>query len=440
SGDDDERDPDTGKPAAPFQTRFAFDEFSKAIMAKIVKKCGRRDYWEDWAADIAKIAQTHITRITALVQKHGTPERAAFDAFLAEIKDDLNDSITDAEAIEMLAQHIITRPVFEALFEGYSFAKNNPVSRAMQIVLDKLDEHNLEKESESLQKFYESVKRRATGIDNAQSKQKIIVELYDKFFRNAFPQMTERLGIVYTPVEVVDFIIHSVNEVLQSEFGQTLGSKGVHILDPFTGTGTFITRLLQSGLIKPDELAHKYQHEIHANEIVLLAYYIAAINIEAAYHGLAGGKYVPFDGICLTDTFQLYEQERDLISDLMPDNSARRKRQRKLDIRVIFGNPPYSEGQESGNDDAQNLEYPKLDNRIRCTYGALSNAGLQNSLFNSYVRAYRWASDRIGQQGVVAFVSGAGWINGNSFDGFRKSLADEFTNIHVFHLRGNART
>ena len=205
-------------------------------------------------------------------------------------------------------------------------------------------------------RFFASVHRRAKGINTAEAKQKIIVELYDKFFRNAFPKMTERLGIVYTPVEVVDFIIHSVNEVLQSEFGQTLGSKGVHIMDPFTGTGTFITRLLQSGLIKPDELAHKYKNEIHANEIVLLAYYIAAINIEAVYHSLSGGEYAPFEGICLTDTFQLYEQDKDLLAKLMPDNSERRTKQKALNIRVIMGNPPYSEGQESGNDGAQNLK------------------------------------------------------------------------------------
>ncbi len=409
-------------------------------MAKIVRKCGRRDYWEDWASDIAKIAQTHITRITALVQRHNTPERRAFDAFLAEIRDDLNDSITEAEAIEMLAQHIITRPVFDSLFEGYSFAKSNPVSRAMQQVLDKLDEHNLGKESESLQKFYESVKRRAAGIDNAQAKQKIIVELYDKFFRNAFPQMTERLGIVYTPVEVVDFIIHSVNEVLQSEFGQTLGSRGVHILDPFTGTGTFITRLLQSGLIKSDELEHKYRREIHANEIVLLAYYIAAINIEAAYHGVVGGGYVPFEGICLTDTFQLYEQERDLISDLMADNSNRRTRQKKLDIRVIFGNPPYSVGQSSANDIAKNIAYQKLDLRIENTYVAQSGASLSKGVYDSYIRAIRWASDRLGDAGVVAYVSNASWLDTGTFDGLRKCLVDEFSSIHVFHLRGNART
>jgi len=440
AADDDEREPGDLAPADPVQTAFFFDEFSKAIMAKIVRKCGRRDYWEDWATDIAKIAQTHITRITALVEKPDTPERAAFEAFLAEIKDDLNGSITEGEAIEMLAQHVITRPVFEALFEGYSFAQHNPVSKAMQAVLEALHEHNLEKEAESLNKFYESVKRRAAGIDKADAKQRIIVELYDKFFRNAFPKMTERLGIVYTPVEVVDFIIHSVNEVLQTEFEQTLGSQGVHILDPFTGTGTFITRLLQSGLIKPEELEHKYRHEIHANEIVLLAYYIAAINIEAAYHGVAGGEYVPFEGICLTDTFQLYEQERDLISDLMEENSNRRTRQKELDIRVIVGNPPYSVGQGSANDNAANLSYPKLDGRIRDTYAARTRMTNKRALYDSYVRAIRWASDRIGDAGVVAYVSNGGWVDGNITDGLRQCLAEEFANIHVFHLRGNQRT
>jgi predicted helicase len=436
--DDDDRSPSV--PKSPVQGAFYFDEFSKAIMAKIVKKCGRRDYWEDWAGDIAKIAQAHIARITALVEKHGTPERAAFEGFLAEIRDDLNPEVSEGEAIEMLAQHLITRPVFDALFEGYSFAQHNPVSRAMQGVLEALHEHNLSKETESLQKFYDSVKRRAADIDSAFAKQKIVVELYDKFFRNAFPKMTERLGIVYTPVEVVDFIIHSVNEVLQNEFRQTLGSKGVHILDPFVGTGTFITRLLQSGIIKPDELEHKYKHEIHANEIVLLAYYIAAINIEAAYHGIMDGGYVPFEGICLTDTFQLYEQDRDLIAALMPDNSNRRTRQKKLDIRVIVGNPPYSAGQKSENDNADNLSYPKLDGRIRETYAKRSNATLAKGLYDSYIRAIRWGSDRIGNAGVVAYVSNAGWLDANTADGLRKCLVDEFTNIHVFHLRGNART
>ena len=439
--DDDERDDGRAfKAASGSQGVFYFDEFSKAIMAKIVKKCGRRDYWDKWATDIARIAQTHITRITALVDKSGTTEQRAFERFLAEIRDDLNDSISAGEAIEMLAQHVITRPVFEALFEGYSFTEANPVSQAMQEVLNTLNEHNLDKESESLQNFYESVRRRAAGIDNADGKQKIIVELYDKFFRNAFPKMTERLGIVYTPIEVVDFIIHSVNDVLKNEFGQTLGSRGVHILDPFTGTGTFITRLLQSGLIRPEELQHKYANEIHANEIVLLAYYIAAINIEAVYHSLSGGDYMPFGGICLTDTFQLYEQDRDMISGLLTENSNRRTRQKALDIRVIMGNPPYSVGQGSANDNAANVAYPKLDGRIRSTYAAKTTATNKNALYDSYIRAIRWASDRIGDSGVVAYVSNAGWIDGNATEGLRRCLKDEFANVYVFHLRGNQRS
>ena len=428
------------KPIDPVQPSFQFDEFSRALLARIVKKCGTRTYWEDWARDVARIAEIHITRIRAAVSVEGSDESTAFAAFLAEIRDDLNDSITADEAIEMLAQHMITKPVFDALFEGYSFAANNPVSKALEGVLGVLDKQHLEKEAEGLERFYNSIRVRAAGITDASAKQKIVVELYDKFFRNAFPRMTERLGIVYTPVEVVDFIIHSVNEVLQSEFGQTLGSKGVHIMDPFTGTGTFITRLLQSGLIKPEELEHKYRNEIHANEIVLLAYYIAAINIEATYHSITGGDYLPFEGICLTDTFQLYEQERDMISDLMTDNSNRRTRQKELDIRVIVGNPPYSVGQGNVDDNAANVVYAGLDERIRTTYAARSKIRMVRALYDSYIRAIRWASDRLGDAGVVAYVSNAGWLDANTADGMRKCLVEEFASIHVFNLRGNARS
>ncbi len=427
------------------QGEMVFDEFTRAIMAKIVEKCGTREYWDTWAKDIAKIAQTHITRITTIVGKGG-PERTSFLAFLEELQDDLNPEISEAEAIEMLAQHLITKPVFDALFKGSRFTKENPVSRAMEIVLGQLHEHNLAKESDSLAKFYDSVERRATDVKTAHGRQSLITELYDKFFRTAFPVLTARLGIVYTPVEVVDFIIHSVNDVLKAQFGQTLGSKGVHILDPFTGTGTFITRLLQSGLIAPNELEHKYKHEIHANEIVLLAYYIAAINIETVYHEMMHGDltsdapYDPFEGILLTDTFQMYEQDRDMIAKLLPDNSERRTKQKELDIRVIIGNPPYSAGQTSANDNAANIDYPQLDAKIRDTYAAHSTATLKNSLYDSYIRAFRWASDRIGNAGVMAFVTNAGWIDGNAADGMRKCLAEEFSDLYIFHLRGNART
>lgn len=418
---------------------YEVGEIERAIYAKIVQKCGNRHHWEDWAGDIAKIAHTHIDRIKGILENpEYISEKAAFEAFAVELRDDLNDSITDGEIVEMLAQHLITKPVFDALFENYSFTKHNPMSQAMQGVLDALNEHRLDKEADVLDNFYASVKQRAEGIDNAEGKQKIIKELYEKFFNGAFPNLAKRLGIVYTPVEVVDFIIHSVNNILQKEFGQTLGSEGVHIIDPFTGTGTFITRLLQSGLISPDQLFHKYQNEIHANELVLLAYYISAINIEAVYHGLAGGDYQPFEGICLADTFQMYEKD-DLVDTLLVDNSARRKRQKELDIRVIIGNPPYSTGQTSANDNNQNVNYSNLDNRIRNTYAARSEAVLLKGLYDSYIRAIRWASDRIGEAGVIGFVSGSGFVEKPAMDGMRKCLVEEFTNIHVINLRGDIR-
>ena len=426
--------------AAQLSMQFEVGEIERALYAKVVQKCGNRNHWEDWAKDIAKIAKTHITRITTIVNDpKNKKEASAFTAFANELRDDLNDSITNDEVIEMLAQHLITKPVFDALFKEYSFASNNPVSQAMQNILKILQEHRLEKEADTLEAFYASVQMRAEGIDDAQAKQKIVIELYDKFFRNAFPKMTERLGIVYTPVEVVDFIIHSVNDVLQDEFGQTLGSKGVHIIDPFTGTGTFITRMLQSGLISKEALPYKYKHEIHANEIVLLAYYIAAVNIEAVYHSLVGDEYQPFEGICLTDTFQLYEKE-DAISEFLSDNSDRRKRQKDLDIRVIIGNPPYSVGQSNANDNAGNIGYPQLDKSIKDSYAKMSQATLKNSLYDSYIRAIKWGSTRLGESGILSYVTNAGWIEGNAMDGMRKSLLKEFSSIYIFHLRGNQRT
>lgn len=433
---------------------FEIGEIERAIYAKVVQKCGNRSHWEDWANDIAKIAKTHIDRIRGILglppesQKNkeklvvlpdsSDTAKCAFLSFADELKDDLNDSISHSEIIEMLAQHLITKPVFDALFEDYSFASKNPMSLAMQEVLNVLNAYNIQKEADTLQRFYDSVKMRAQGIDNASGKQKIVVELYDKFFRNAFPKMTERLGIVYTPVEVVDFILHSVNDVLQNEFGQSLGSDNVHIIDPFTGTGTFITRLMQSGLISKDKLAYKYKNEIHANEIVLLAYYIAAINIESVYHDIADGEYEPFKGICLTDTFQLHEKN-DLVSSLLVDNSARRNKQKALDIRVIIGNPPYSVGQKNANDNNANISYPNLDKRIYETYAKNSKAKSTKNLVDSYIRAIRWASDRVGDEGVVGFITNSGYLDSASSDGLRQSLVNEFSKIYVFNLRGSIR-
>lgn len=426
------------------QTTLYFEELSGAIYARMVEKVGDKRYWEQWAQDVAKIAARHKARISELVKKD-KKHRDAFQKFMKGLHTGINPYIEEEDAMEMLAQHLITQPVFEALFENYSFAKRNSVSQAMQRILKLLEDDGMESDREMLDRFYKSVRDRCSDITEAEERQKIIVELYDKFFKTALPKTVGKLGIVYTPVEVVDFILHSVNDVLKKEFRRSLTDENVHILDPFTGTGTFITRLLQSGLIKEKDLARKYELELHANEIVLLAYYIASINIENAYHDLAKtDEYTPFDGICLTDTFQLGENGDDavLFTEVFPKNSARVEKQRKLPIRVIIGNPPYSVGQRSANDNAQNESYPKLETRLAETYVAGTQATNKNALYDSYIKAFRWASDRLDGEtgGVIGFVSNAGWIDGAAMDGMRKCLTEEFTSIYVFNLRGNART
>ncbi len=416
------------------------EEWREAIYARIVLKCGDRRYWENWAKDVALIAERHVTRIQGLLADSQSGPRQVFEAFLTSLRNNLNPSVTEGEAIEMLSQHLITKPVFDALFEGYQFTQHNPVSQAMQKMLTVLEGAALAKETAVLEKFYASVKSRASGIDNAEAKQKIVIELYDKFFKMAFPRLAERLGIVYTPVEVVDFLVRSAEEALRQEFGVGLTDTGVHILDPFTGTGTFMVRLLQSGLIQPADLPRKFASELHANEIVLLAYYIAAINIEATYHELVGGSYSPFPGMVLTDTFQMFEDVGTLREQMFPENNQRVVQQKQREIRVIIGNPPYSAGQTSENDNNKNLKYESLDDRIRSTYAEHSTAVLKNSLYDSYIRAIRWASDRIKEKGIVCYVTNGSFIDGNTADGLRKCLTEEFSAIYCFNLRGNQRT
>ncbi len=340
----------------------------------------------------------------------------------------------------MLAQHVITRPVFDTLFKGNRFTADNAVSKAMENVLSQIYAHNIESESETLNKFYTSVRRRAADIISATGRQTLILELYDRFFRNAFPLMTQKLGIVYTPTEVVEFIIYSVEDMMQQDFSSSLGNNHVHILDPFSGTGTFISQLLQSGILSKDQIKRKFKSEIHANEIVLLAYYIACINIEAVYDDIMKeNQYQTFDGMVLTDTFQLYEQEKDMIANLLPDNSERRTKQKKREITVIIGNPPYSIGQNSENDDAKNTRYINLESRIEETYSKQSRATLKRGLYDSYVKAIRWASDRLGASGIIGFVCNSGWLDKNFADGMRLCLQTEFSSIKIVNLRGDIR-
>lgn len=423
---------------------FPIETVQNAIYAKMVEKVGDRKYFEQWAKDVAKIAQIQIDRIRDLIARDGEHKKA-FNNFVKGLQENINSSIDSEEAIEMLSQHIITKPIFEALFENYSFVKNNPISSSMEEILNLLLKQQFEKETAELKEFYDDVRVRVGNIDNSEGKQKIILELYEKFFRTAFPKLVKKLGIVYTPIEVVDFIINSVEDILKKEFNRSLTEENINILEPFVGTGTFISRLLQSGNIKPKDLERKYKKEIFANEIVLLAYYIATVNIENIYHDLnSETEYKEFQGICLTDTFQLGEDkgELQLISNSFKENSERVRRQKNAPLQIIFGNPPYTIGQNSANDNAQNKKYPILDNRILETYSKESSAGLNKALYDAYIKAFRWATDRLNNNGggIIGFVTNGAWIDGTATSGFRKTIEKEFTSIYVFNLRGNART
>ena len=429
---------------------FSLEQWQEAIYTKLVDKVGTRTYWEDWADDVATIAENQVTRITALVDNADEDLRQEFDEFVEGLRNNLNDGITADDAISMLSQHLITAPVFNALFENHDFITHNPVAQVMEKMVAALSRANLDTETESLEKFYESVRVRASEVTSASGKQQVIKELYERFFRKAFKKQAEALGIVYTPVEIVDFILRAADEVSRKHFGKGLSDEGVSILDPFAGTSTFMVRLLQSGLIKPEDMARKYANELFATEIMLLAYYVSTVNIETTYNALReeaaqrNGEptpdYVPFTNIALADTFQVHEEGDIPDLNIFRENNATIERQKNAPINVVIGNPPYSAGQKSANDLNANQKYPSLDKRIADTYAAKSTATNKNSLYDSYLRAFRWATDRIGDQGVVAFVSNGGWIDGNTGDGVRLSMAEDFTDLYIFNLRGNART
>jgi predicted helicase len=521
---------------------FELGQWRDSILARIVKRCGDREYWDAWADSVVDIARNQTARIQAIVAAGDPRVTSEFGAFLDGLKANLNDSISAYDAANMLSQHLITKPVFDALFEHDSFAAHNPVSITMQRMVDALAGHGLDAETAKLDKFYESVRKRASQIETAAGRQSVIHELYEQFFKKAFPKQAASFGVVYTPVEIVDFILRAADDVCRTKFGYGLTDEGVHVLDPFTGTGTFIVRLLESGIIKPQDLERKYTSELWANEIMLLAYYIACVNIETTYQavmnaavgassgtsgadapersggvpaqtptapsgpqsgadergavlatpdptlnpgaplrgsdrkpsvpsmpfpaaprrdfvgtpsvpsvafpaaplrGFVGTPYVayaPFPGATLTDTFQITEDGDRADTSLIPVNNDRIEAQLRAPIKVIVGNPPYSAGQGSANDDNANLRYPTLDARIAATYAACSSATSSRTIYDSYIRAFRWAADRLGDQGVIAFVSNNGWLDTNSADGIRKTFADEFSDVYVYNLRGNQRT
>ena len=439
-GEDGEGQAASTAEAANIQLEFGFpEELAGLIYAKIVDKVGDKRYLEQWAKDTAELHDLLVSRIDKL-RADKVEVAKVYDEFLASIHASIHDGLDESDASSMLAQQLITSPVFDALFENYEFSQNNVVSSSLNAVLKRIKEYGLEAELTPLQQFYDSVSERIAGIDNDEGKQRVITELYEKFFTTAFPKTSASFGIAYTPMELVDFTLHSANEVMQSEFGRGLGDEGVHIIDPFTGTGSFIVRLLSSPkLVGDSDLQRKFTSELWANEILLLAYYIASVNIEMAYFDRGERKYESFPGISLTDTFELNENEQQQIPEMLEGNSDRINAQLNAPIRVIVGNPPWSTGQRSENDNNANRDYPKLDESIQGSYADKSSANNLNALYDSYIRAIRWASDRIGDEGIVAFVTNGGWLDGASTDGMRLCIEEEFDAVWLFNLRGNAR-
>ena len=455
----------------------------EAIKSVIVKKIGNRKEWQDWAEDVAGICTDQVKAIKQVLSANDTPElKAQFEQFCRDLNKSMSQHFDQDEIIEMLAQHIVIKPVLDELFRGFDFTKHNPIASAMTAMVQKLDAEGLAQTNKTLGAFYQSVEFRMQNVTTVQDRQKVIVELFDRFFKVAFPKQQEKLGIVYTPIEVVDFINHSVNDILKREFGLSLGSPNVHILDPFTGTGTFLIRMMQCPeLIAPTELERKYRglmhgyvnaeglqqlhnkapaphqepndgtspskkkcSELHGFEILPLAYYVASINIESVYHDLmhkSPEEYEPNQIMVLTDTFAESNVDALLVDDELNRNNQLSASVRALPFKVIIGNPPYSVGQTSANDDNQNEIYPELEQRIAETYveasGKIAN---KNSLYDSYIKAFRWASDHLGDSGVIAFVSNAGWVETAAACGMRRCLQCEFSAVYVYHLKGNARS
>lgn len=429
------------------EAQIAFDFGRNEILenelkARIVKKVGNRREWEDWAEDVGQICQEQIKHINKVLAE-SEPSKKAFEGFKSELKNTLNGELTDDEVVEMLGQHVVTKPILDAFFGDYPFSAMNPIAKAMTEMVEKLDNEGMKKATKLLNGFYKAVQIRMKNVKTAAERQTVIKELFEKFFKYAFPKQQEKLGIVYTPVEIVDFINQSVADVMKKEFHADIADEGVHILDPFTGTGTFMARLIESGLIPQDKLKAKFENELHANEIMPLAYYVASMNLESVFYERCPiddpSKYEPNKVLIWTDTFADHTKA-DLFKTSLAENNQRLKTVLESDIRVIIGNPPYSVGQESQNDDNQNEHYEVLDARLAETYVAQTNSTLKGKLYDSYIRAYRWASDRIGEKGVIGFVTNAGWLESNSADGMRKCMAKEFSSIYIWHLKGNART
>lgn len=365
----------------------------------------------------------------------------AFDTFVTICQDNINPNISIQAVEEMLIQHLLTERLFRKVFDKADFSTLNIIAHEIEkVVLALVTPHGGRSMFfKPLDRFYHAIESTAAVIHDFSEKQSFLNTVYEKFFQGFSVKVADKYGIVYTPQEVVDFMVNSVEDILKTEFGRSLSDKNVHILDPFVGTGNFIIRAMRK--MKRTSLRQKYDEELHCNEVMLLPYYVASLNIEQEYYTITG-EYKPFKGICFVDTFQLSEPQQARFSFMVEENSQRVKRQKETKIFVILGNPPYNVGQLNENDNNKNRKYDGIDERVQKTYVTDSMATNKNALSDVYVKAIRWASDRILEsgEGVVAFITNNGFLDGAAFDGMRKHLGQDFSKIYHVDLKGNART
>ena len=396
--------------------------------------------WEEAVAQfkdrVADIGQG-LAQLIQQERKSNHTFTAAFAEFLDKCRQSINPNIAEAAVEEMLIQHLLTERLFRTVFNNPDFTRRNVIANEIDSVINALTSHSFSRDEflKSLDPFYAAIERTAATISDFSQKQHFLNTVYEQFFQGYSVKVADTHGIVYTPQPIVDFMVRSVAAILEREFGRSLADEGVHIIDPFVGTGNFIVRMMRE--IPRTALKRKYASELHCNEVMLLPYYIASMNIEHEFYD-ATGMYEPFEGICLVDTFDLAEDRQ--LPLFAPENTQRVESQKETPMFVVIGNPPYNVGQVNENDNNKNRKYETMDKRVQGTYVKDSKATNKNALADPYVKAIRWASDRIGDEGIVAFVSNNGFLDGVAFDGMRKHLEQDFTKIYHIDLKGNART
>jgi predicted helicase len=405
----------------------------------------REPHHEEWESAVNDFKEL-IPKLAGAVEQKIEHERKTnkafvqtFDGFYDLCRQAINPNLSVQAVEKMLVQHLLTERIFRKIFDNPEFARRNVIAAEIEKVIDSLTAKQFSRDAflKDFDRFYRAIELAAESAQDYSEKQKFISTVYERFFQGFSPKEADTHGIVYTPQPIVDFMVRSVEDILQKEFGRSLSDKGVHILDPFVGTGNFITRVMKE--IKTTALPYKYENELHCNEVMLLPYYVASMNIEHEYMERTG-EYKPFPGICLVDTFELAEPEQSTLSFMTEENTARVKRQKDAPIFVVIANPPYNIGQTNENDNNKNRKYPVVDRRVAETFAKESKATNKNALSDAYVKAFRWAIDRIGEDGIVAFISNNGFLDGVAFDGLRKALERQFTAIYHVDLKGNART